>query len=365
MKQIKKLLSVVALVALVVTTFQFLPAQAATITGMSDTMSDQTVSTVSDHEILFTTPTGVAADDDMTITFASSSGTPASIDASLTFADIDLSFDATPDGDCAAGETEMVLAAAPVTTTMGVVRTSSAILTFTNGSTTIAAGSEICIQVGTNAAGPGTFQITNPSATSSVASHTITIGGTLFADSGSFAIPIIANGDVTVTATVDPTITFTLGTFLDNASGPTADGSCELGTLTSAVRNCTYIITTATNATGGLSVSVVGATASLTGSSGTITACDGSNCSVGGAGVTASTEEYGFYITSGGAHTISGSYATNAQAIPTAAAGTEVLSYLSPHAASTSTVTHAVAISGITPAGSYSQTLTYTAVGNF
>ena len=81
-------------------------AQAAALTGKKDTMSSLKASTVSNHTILFTTPTGVASTQTITLTLTSFS-----VAAALDFEDLDLSEDTTPDGVCDTGDTEEALVA--------------------------------------------------------------------------------------------------------------------------------------------------------------------------------------------------------------------------------------------------------------
>src|SRR3989344_8252258 len=140
-------------------------AKADALSSVKDVLSTSTPSTSANHTIFFTTSVGLAGSETIIVDYNFDSATP--IPATLDFEDIDLSFDTTPDAACDAGggDTEMALAAAPVTTTMGVVRTSATVLTFTNGTTAITSVSEICIEIGTNAETgvTGIEQITNAS----------------------------------------------------------------------------------------------------------------------------------------------------------------------------------------------------------
>lgn len=164
---------------------------------------------------------------------------------------------------------------------------------------------------------------------------------------------VAGQGQVTVTATIDPTISLSL-----------SSNSCNLGTLDkNSVATCAYDVSTATNATDGITVFATASSAALTGPSGDIDACSGTDCDgKGSTAVNAGQEEYGFYVSTAN-HTVAGSYATQDQATPTSA--TTLLTVAEPHDTTTSTVTHSASIDDLTPAGAYSHTITWTAVGSF
>lgn len=164
---------------------------------------------------------------------------------------------------------------------------------------------------------------------------------------------VAGQGQVTVTATIDPTISLAL-----------SSNSCNLGTLdTNSVATCTYDVSTATNATDGITVFATASSAALVGPSGDIDACSGTDCDgKGTTAVNAGQEEYGFYVSTAN-HTVAGSYATQHQATPTSS--TTLLTVAEPHDTTSSTVTHAASIDDLTPAGAYSHTITWTAVGSF
>ncbi len=224
---ISKFTSILLVFSLVVVLFPR-STQAASVTSFSVTLSRQKAATAANQTILFTTPTGVAGTGNPTIILTYDNST--SVHASLDYTDIDLGFDTTPDGVCETGDTEMTLAAAQSGATMGVVRTSSTVITFTNGSTAIAAGSEICIEIGTNAdaGATGDQQITNGSEGTS----TLTLSGG-FGDSGVASMSMVDDDQVTVTATVNSALTFDLDTATTDT---TSDDpySVALGTITTS-----------------------------------------------------------------------------------------------------------------------------------
>ena len=189
----KKITSFVLVLSFIVVNFGFITpneAMAASLTSLSDTTSNLTAAAVSNHTIKFTTPTGVASGQTIILTFDNATSIP----AGLTFADIDLQDDGV----------DVVLAAAPAGATWGAVRTSATVITFTNGTTAVAAGSVVTIKTGTNATG-GVNQITN----GPVGTTTLRITGS-FGDTGVIAMSIIANGVVAVSAQVLSDISFTV-----------------------------------------------------------------------------------------------------------------------------------------------------------
>ncbi len=204
------------------------PARAATLTSMSDVLTRLKVSTLADHEFKFVTPTGVTAGQTIVITLPSDF----SIAASLDFTDADLAEGST--GNCSSATfSEATLAAAPSGTTWGAVRTSALVYTFTSGTGTITAGRCVRVRIGTNAVtgATGDQQITNAT---TAGSKTVTVAAG--ADSGTFAVAIVTDDQVSVTASVDPSLTFNVGaeasatacagTFAGNG------GTVALGTLT-------------------------------------------------------------------------------------------------------------------------------------
>src|SRR3989344_2290634 len=325
-------------------------AQAAALTGKKDTMSSLKASTLSNHTILFTTPTGVVAGNTITLTLTSFS-----VAAALDFEDLDLSFDATPDGVCDTGDTEKTLAATPSGATWGAVRTSATVITFTSGTDTIAAAAEVCVEVGTNAESviTGIEQITNPTA----GSYTLAIGGTM-ADSGSVAISILADDQVAVSGTVDESITFSL------SANSVAFGTLSVSTVTTG----THTFDLATNGTGGAVVTVSGNTLE-----------DGANSVDAMSAAAASsvgTEQFGINLKDNATPDV-GAECSGSAPIAAAAtgyatvdnfkfvSGATVASASNSINTSTCTISYLANIAGTTEPGTYETTLTYIASGNF
>ncbi len=223
-------------------------ALAASVTAFSDVLSREKASTLANHTITFTTPTGIAASATLILTFNNSTSIPASLD----YTDIDLADDGV----------DVTLAASPSGATWGVVRTSGTVITFTNGSGAVAAASVVTIEIGTNATSgtTGDQQITNgPAGTTS-----LVLSGT-FGDSGTTAMSIDDDDQVSVTATVNSSITFDLDTAASGGTGEsTTPYSVAFGTITTtdtrvsgATDSVQMIVAEAdTNASGGLVVTV-------------------------------------------------------------------------------------------------------------
>ncbi|MFH1705269.1 MAG: hypothetical protein ABH861_04865, partial [Patescibacteria group bacterium] len=167
--------------------------QAGTPTTMTDMMSREAVTTASTHDIYLT---GIASGD-----WANAET------IILTFEDF-TDFGAT-NPDCLASTGGTCAASS----------TSPNILTLTCTGT--------C--TGTVSVSSSGFLPTNPASTGS---KTVTLSGTSDV-TGSFAVPIVDNDQVTVSAAVDPTITFDIDTSVTTHSenGPTY--TVDLGTLTS------------------------------------------------------------------------------------------------------------------------------------
>lgn len=344
-KNLPKLLASFLIVTLLSVSLMPLTTMAASVTSFSVLLSREKASTLSNQTITFTTPTGIAASATLSLTYDNSTSVPVALDHE----DIDL----TDDG------VDVTLAATPSGATWGVVRTSSTVITFTNGSSAVGAGSVIVIEIGTHATtgATGVEQITNGSAGTS----TLTLGGS-FGDTGTAAMPIIADDQVVVTATVAPSITFTISdntiefgtlsssqaTWADNSAGSTSDVTA-------------HTLAVATNATGGYSVSYNGAT--LTSGSDTINVANITDDANG----TPGTEEFGISVATNGDATITSGYAY--AGTPdwkwVASTTTNIIAETDPTATETFDIHYLANIAGNTEAGNYSSTVTYIATATY
>lgn len=352
MKKIQSTLSLIITFALVlfVSGLGTQPAYAASLTGLSDTTSSAKVSALSNHDIAFTTPTGIASGATVVVTFPGSY----SIAAALDYTDIDV----TDNG------TNVTLAATPSGSTWGAVRTSATVITLTNGTTAVTAGHTIHIKIGTNATNQstGVRQITNDTSTGTKA---ITISGT-FGDTGTISVQLITDDTVVISGTVSQAITFSLSSNsiafgnLDSAAARYANSST--GSATDVVA---HTLAVSTNAPSGFTVTVQGSTlTSQQNASNTITAIGASP-----AASSAGSEQFGIYATvSGGSGaTIATPYATASSFGYNGTASTAATFATGSSATATQTYSlHYLAnISPSTEAGTYSASLNYVATANF
>jgi hypothetical protein len=348
----KRFTSFILMVGVLALNFGFIvprEADAASLTSISDTVTNLTAGAVANHTIQFTTPTGVASGQTIILTFDNST----SIASGLTFADIDLKDDGS----------DLPLAASPSGATWGVVRTSGTVITFTNGTTAVAAGSVLNIEIGTNATFgvSGTQQVTNGSAGSTV----LRMSGS-FGDTGALTIPIVANGVVAVSAEVLSTLSFTVSDNTIYFGNLRSAGACfaqgtDPGYVTCPTTTETeaFNMTASTNAPTGYTVSVQGAT--LTSGLNTITALASNTASSPG------TEQFGLRANAtGGSGTVSAPYAASGYAYTgTASTPATVATATTPSDTTTYSVRYLANISPVTEAGSYTTSHTYVATGNF
>ncbi len=340
-----------ALVAIIALLGMQVPlAYAASLTTLSDTTSSAKINTLSNHDITFVTPTGVASGATIILTFPGAY----SIASGLTFTDVDVLDNGT----------NVTLAASPSGATWGVVRTSATVLTITNGTTVVTAGHTIRIKIGTNATNQstGVNQITNDSSTGTKA---ITIAGT-FGDTGTVSTVLVTDDTVVVSGTVNQTLTFAIsantiafGT-LDAANARYANTSS--GSASDVVAHTVAI---STNGASGYSITVQGATlTSQQNGANTITAIGASP-----AASSVGTKQFGIYATKAGGvnGTIATPYATassfgyngTASTAATFASGTTAT------AAETYSLHYLANISATTEAGTYSASLQYVGTANF
>jgi len=227
-------------------------AYAAALTTLSDNMSSVKVSALSDHTFQFVTPTGVSAGQTVAITFPAGWSVGNLATTSVDFA--------TSTSAACSGFGQALVSNSPSGLTWGVATTTTSI-TFTSGTATIPANRCIQISVGSNASfqGTGTTTITNPSsATSSI----LMIGGTM-ADSGTITVNIITDDTVSVSATVQQALTFTIST-TTIYFGSLNSGSIKFASSTNVagdtLENIAHTIAVSTNAPSGYTLSVRGQT---------------------------------------------------------------------------------------------------------
>ncbi len=323
-------------------------ANAASLTSLSDTMSSSKISTASSHVMKFTTPTGASdSSDTIIITFPSDFNLTSKAISSVTFTH----------GSSTGAENTETLAASPSATAWGAVfsGTQNRIFTLTAptdgvGTASVAASDKIII----------TYDSTNSTNASSATNYTIPVSGT-FGDTGNIYITLLTDDQVSVTATVSESLTFSI-----------SDNSIGFGTLsTSAARYATgdtsgttseaeaHTLVVGTNASNGYTMAVNGST--LTNGAFTISAIGSSNTAS-----SAGSEQFGIRMTAtGGSGTVTAPYASSGFALDTAAFPDQVASATGSSASTTYSVRYLANIASSTEAGSYTSTLTYTATANF
>jgi hypothetical protein len=335
-----------AIVAVYALPLQF--AQAAAITAAFDTMSNLTVSATSTHALNFVSPTGANQNTDtIEITFPSDFNFTGKTIGTVSFTH----------GATTGLEATETLAASPSATAWGAVfsGTQNRILTLTaptdgTGAAVLAPSDKIIISyTGANSVNP-----TTPG------SYAIAVAGT-FGDTGSITVNILTNSQVSITATVPQSLTFSV-----------SDNSISFGTLSAAgARHASgtangqsteveaHNLIVGTNASNGYTMTVAGNT--LTSGANTITAIGASNVasSVG-------TEQFGMRMSaSGGTGAVAVPYAAAGFALDTAAFPDIVATASGSSANTTYSARYIANITSSTEAGAYTSTLTYVATANF
>lgn len=321
---------------------------AAALTSFTDTMSRLTTSTLSNHDIQFTTPTGVASGQTIKLTLQSDF----TLATLMGFADMDLLDDGV----------NVTLADTAAGTTWGVATTTNTI-TFTNGTAAVVAGSVVRIKIGTNATNQsvGTRQITN---TTTTGNKTIAVTGT-FTDTGTTTVNMLANDQVALDALVTGSLTFSISA--TSASFGTLSASAARFASSTAsgdsVEATSTILTVGTNATNGFSLTLNGGTnqGTLTSGSNTIATTSANTAS------TVGSEQFGVRLSVfGGSNvTVTAPYAAAGFAFDSATFPGQVGSGTTATANATFGVRYIANIASNTEAGSYSATHTYVATANF
>ncbi len=321
---------------------------AASLTNLSNTMSSAKISTASSHEIRFTTPTGASDDTDtIVITFPADFDFTGKDIASVTFTH----------GPATGLENTEVLAAAPSATEWGAVfsGTEDRVLTLTAptdgvGAASLDANHRVIIS----------YDDTDSLNPSTPGSYQITINGT-FGDVGFITVNILSDDQVSVSATVDQSLTFSI-----------SDNTIGFGTLSSvAARYATgdttgsaseveaHNIIVGTNASNGYTMTLAGET--LTSGLDTIDAIGAANTASA-----TGTEQFGLRMTAtDGIGAVSAPYAAAGFAFDTASFPDEVASSVGASADTTYSVRYLANIESNTEAGAYTAALTYVATANF
>jgi hypothetical protein len=225
-------------------------AEADSISNASDTITDSAPSLGANHTIVFTTVNGLSIGQTIELTFPTGAG------------EFVMGLVGEDDVDIDIGAATSTTAAVAAAGTWGVDVTGGVITLETPTDAGVASTSIVTIRIGDNAidSGTGANQITNPSATSSIG---IDIGGTM-QDSGQVRIAIV--DQVTVSASVDTSLTFTVAGVVDGQTVNTSPTTTAATTTATTLPFGTLVVGTsktlahdlsvATNATNGYTVTV-------------------------------------------------------------------------------------------------------------
>ena len=227
----------------------------------------------------------------------------------------------------------------------------------------------------TTTAGPATYPVILNTSSTTPTNYSIAIRSSSPVDVGAALFYAYGGNQVTVTANVPATLSFVIKDSTD--TNPT--NSCALGTLSIAASStCSYRLRIATNAANGFTATIAANHELATGSA-TITQVNDNAASAPG------TEQYGIEVygaTAGGRvgdqytgavteeNVANYTFQTDTSPVPTSTQN--FISYnnafdagSAPNLTNTTLVKHFANISGGTPAGSYSQVVTYTVTGSF
>lgn len=185
----RKVFCFFSIVSIILAHFAFIgSAYAATATDAYDQPSSIKIATASNHSFTLVTPSGVAEGETIVFTFPTAFDTSTIIEDDVDISDDTV--DLTTAANCTGAEQASVVMAADIIT-----------ITICPGDGgSIAAASSINVEIGANASssGSGINKITNPS---SAGTYYVDVAGS-FLDSASIPIPIIADDDVGVSASV-------------------------------------------------------------------------------------------------------------------------------------------------------------------
>lgn len=333
-------------------------AQAASLTSLSDTMTRLKVSTASSHDITFTIggSNTFAAGETITVDFHEDDSDFTVAGASSAAADFDFNDGTERTIYNVGSSTNCTGSSGANDISVGIDDTTGIVTFLACGSFTASgSGATVNIQYGSAASG-GTNRVTNPS---SNGTYVIDIAGT-FGDSGSLAVAIASDEQLVITASVDPTITFSL------SANSTAFGTLSSSSVTTASPNIT--LTVSTNAESGYSITVQDAgsgsnpglynssAASLIGSADYSYTNTTDLSSVAGYGIQASSASATIDTRYDQTGTTVGGFEITPQTLAT---------YGSPASSHTVTITSKAKVTGSTAAGSYTDTVTFIATGNF
>jgi len=355
-KFFQRLTAIVGLFALVTALAPIQPARAAALTSLKDVMSTITESTAADHTISFVAPSAVGNNTTITVTFPTGFSL-----ASTTEDEVDIAGstegELTTAADCSGTEDASAAISGQVLTITLCAGDGG---DFTNSET-------ITIEIGANATSSGTGQaanrVVNQSAAQNATDATIDVVAGA-SDSGSLAVEIIADDSVSVSATVDPSITFSISD-VSIGFGP-LDASQECWANGTPPSSCdstsesAHNMLIATNAASGWAITYNGAT--LTSGGNTISVADIN----GDADGTPGTEQFAIGVATDGNSTVATDYdqvSNNFRFI--ASTTTTLISETVPTLTETIGTYYLANIAATTEPGTYTTSITYIATGTF
>lgn len=351
--------AIIAVLGLLTVFMPFQPARAAAVTSLKDTLSTITDGANADHTISWVSPSAVANGATITLTFATGFDF-----TGVVIGDVDL------DGST---EGSLTLAADCTGAEKASYSRSGQVITFTlcSGDGGDFTGSEtITVKIGTNASG-GTNQINNQTEAQNTTDPKISITSGA-SDSGSLAVEIIADDSVSVTATVDPSVTFSISDvaigfgILSATQDCWANGTPPSTCDTTFAPPAAHTFSLGTNAASGVALTYSGAT--LTASSGTISVATVAGDTSDPVG-TIGTEQFAIGFDDNAATFTFADTAAYDQSLGNykfvAGSTLPLLSSSAPVAATTIDAHYLANISAATEAGAYSTSITYIATGTF
>ncbi len=349
------LLATIAMVVGPLLQIGLLTANAAGITVISDTMTDQAPSAKPTHTVVWTSSGSDLAGDTVAVDFAQANFTP---DTPANW----LTTDFTLTDQNHSAQAPLAVGASPSCTATDnytvTIDATNATFTITFCSSWVTSTTPVTFVIDADGPATGGFMTNGSDVESSL--FTMTYSGTN-TTSGQGAVVIETDADVNITATVASTLVFNVS---DNTIGfGTLDASAARyanGAATGSSSPVTaHTFDVATNATSGFTVTINGAT--LTSGANTITGIGNTNTAS-----SAGTEQFGVrYTESGGTGaTVTAPYAASGYAFATSMPS-QVASSTGPTATATYDAIYLANISGTTEAGAYATTLDYVATGHF
>lgn len=348
MKTLRKIVSAVTILELVLALMLPNFASAATLTDAQDQLSTNKASTAANHTFYFVTPTGIMDGQTMEITMSTFA-----VPALMSFADVDIAEG--DSGTCStASYSEKTLAASNSGATWGFVSSDvTDTLMFTAGSAGITAGRCVRIKIGTNATG-GTYQIINSVAGSQ--GITIGSGSSTMADSTYIAVAIVADPQVDLSAYVGSSLTMSLSSTSANI-GQLSSSSTTTGATTVTINTNSgsgyFLKYNATNLTNQTAYSLAALSSKTAASPGTeqwgLNAASVNNSASG-------TDSTG---------TAAANYNTASSYMVVPSVDTQLASASGTAQDHAYTVTYGVDISALTPSGTYTGTVDYLVYGAF